>query len=140
METGNNNLNSEAKAYFLQQGQSINKLNDILDSNILSHYLGKWFSIILEIALYILFIVILVSVFQIPNRIPIDDKNELYNKDFADIIFLIQVICSILSLPILLFANLLGRNRKKNTLIRKAYEESALMKERFDLASKSLNL
>ena len=29
METGNNNLNSDAKAYFIQQGQSINKLNDI---------------------------------------------------------------------------------------------------------------
>lgn len=148
METGNNNLNSDAKAYFIQQGQSINKLNDILDSNILSHYIGKWFSYMIELSLYILFSVIVIAVIMIPLTQTITHEinsttqvtMQIKNDEYIVFILIFKLVCVLISLPILLFAILLGRNRKKNTLIRKAYEESALMKERFDAASKSLNL
>ena len=65
---------------------------------------------------------------------------QIKNDEYIVFILIFKLVCVLISLPILLFAILLGRNRKKNTLIRKAYEESALMKERFDAASKSLNL
>ncbi|MBI3521101.1 MAG: hypothetical protein HY062_17305 [Bacteroidetes bacterium] len=133
-------LNLAVRTYFLQQGKHIARLNDILDSNILTHYLGKWLSVLIELILYALFVGIIICLFQIPHNIPLDDNNELYNKDVANIILCLQLACAILSLPILAFAILLGRNRKKNTLIRQAYEESLAMKHKFDEAVKTLNL
>ena len=129
METGNNNLNSDAKAYFIQQGQSINKLNDILDSNILSHYIGKWFSYMIELSLYILFSVIVIAVIMIPLTQTITHEinsttqvtMQIKNDEYIVFILIFKLVCVLISLPILLFAILLGRNRKKNTLIRKAY-------------------
>jgi hypothetical protein len=148
METANKDLTLDAKTYFLQQGQSINKLNDILDSNILTHYLNKWFSVTIEFLLYALFIITLIGVFIIPDNLsfyfPVNETTQItaqiQNEDFAALIMCFKLICILLSLPLLLFAILLGRNRKKNTLIRKAYEESMKMKESFDLALKSLKL
>lgn len=122
METVNNNLNSEAKAYFIQQGQSINKLNDILDSNILSHYIGKWFSYMIELSLYILFSVIVIAVIMIPLTQTITHEinsttqvtMQIKNDEYIVFILIFKLVCVLLSLPILLFAILLGRNRKKS--------------------------
>lgn len=148
MKTANTDLTLDARTYFLHQGQSINKLNVILDSNILTHYLNKWFSIIIEISLYILFIAVLIGVFIIPDNLsfyfPVNESTQIttqiHHEDFATLIMCFKLICILLSLPLLLFAILLGRNRKKNSLIRKAYEESLKMKENFDAAVKSLSL
>ncbi|MFN8117393.1 MAG: hypothetical protein U0W65_14855 [Bacteroidia bacterium] len=122
METVNSNLNSEAKAYFIQQGQSINKLNDILDSNILSHYIGKWFSYMIELSLYILFSVIVIAVIMIPLTQTITHEinsttqvtMQIKNDEYIVFILIFKLVCVLLSLPILLFAILLGRNRKKS--------------------------
>ncbi len=122
METVNSNLNSEAKAYFIQQGQSINKLNDILDSNILSHYIGTWFSYMIELSLYILFSVIVIAVIMIPLTQTITHEinsttqvtMQIKNDEYIVFILIFKLVCVLLSLPILLFAILLGRNRKKS--------------------------
>ena len=148
MEQAHKDPDINTRTYFLQQGQSIAKLNQILNSNILTHYLNKWFSVIIEISLYLLFIMVMISVFMIPTHLSFYfDVNEttqisaqINNQDFAALIMCFKIVCVLLSLPILVFAILLGRNRKKNTLIREAYEESKKMKTSFEAAIKSLNL
>lgn len=148
MEQEHKNTNLDAKTYFLQQGQSIAKLNEILDSNILTHYINRWFSIIIEKSLYLLFIALMIGVFMVPTHLSFyfdvnnttQIRTQISNQDFASLIMCFKMIVFLLSLPILVFAMLLGRNRKKNALIRKAYEESKKMKQSFDSAVKTLNL
>lgn len=150
METEKQTPNPDVavKTYFLQQGHHISRLNDILDSNLFTHYVSKWLSALVETVLYGLFIMILICVFTTSNDISyyfeVNESTQLRaqisNSDLSAMILCFKILLAILSLPILAFALLLGRNRKKNTLIREAYEESLHMKHRFDQALKTLNL
>lgn len=141
-------LNNKARFYFLQQGQRVIKINDLLNSNILEHHISKWFSIFLELALYSLFIIAIVFLIIIPTDISayleINENSSLElayeNKTFLLLIWVIKTAFFILSLPVLFLAILIRRNRRKNNIIYKAYKESATMKEEFDKAVKELKL
>ncbi|MBL7934176.1 MAG: hypothetical protein JNM51_00020 [Bacteroidia bacterium] len=148
METVKDEFKFDARVYFLQQGQIINNLSDILDTNISTHSLNKWLSILIETVLYILFISILVGLFIIPDDpsfyFEVNNTTqvtaEIHSEEFATLMMCIKLVCNILSLPILAFAILLGRNRKKNDLIKQAYQESMKMKMNFDEILKSMPL
>lgn len=64
----------------------------------------------------------------------------LHNKDFDVFVLILKLSLVLISLPILLFAMLLGRNRKKNALLHEAFSEVKKMKEGFDGAVKGLGL
>lgn len=148
METPNQNISQQARAHFLHQGQSIAKLHDLLNSNILTHHLGKWLSVILEISLYLLILIIVLLALQIPLNIhvtiPSYDNSMVNldnnNKNVAMFVLLLQFIVILSALPLFLFARLLARNRKKSKLIREAYLEAEKMKQAFDVAVKDLHL
>lgn len=146
METPNN-LNHQSRTYFLLQGQSISKLNDILNSTIFAHYLRTWFSVIIEIILYLVFIATVILTVMIPTDLSLFIQKENFKftasiqyEDFANLMLGLKIFILLISLPILAFAILLGRNRKKNNLIRKAFTETQKMKEGFEKAIKELNL
>jgi len=61
------------------------------------------------------------------------------NEELFIFIFLIKIIMVLLAFPLLLFAILLGRNRRKNNLIRKAFDEAVQMKQSFDKAISEFN-
>ena len=146
METPNN-LNHQSRTYFLLQGQSISKLNDILNSTIFAHYLRTWFSVIIEIILYLVFIATVILTVMIPTDLSLfiqkgnfEFTASIQYEDFANLMLGLKIFILIISLPILAFAILLGRNRKKNNLIRKAFTETQKMKEGFEKAIIELNL
>lgn len=140
MLSNEDNLNSQNRAYFAQQGQSIANLYAILNSSTLVHHLRKWLSVLLEIILYLSFIFILIGVIAIPTELKyffeLDEYNRLgisiRNADFEIFMIALKFIIALISLPMLLLAILLGRNRKKNELIRQAFEEVMKMKTRID--------
>jgi hypothetical protein len=148
METENSGLSPQARTYFLVQGQSIGRLYEILNSNILIHHLRKWFSVCIEISLYLSFIIILLCMVfvrsDIRYYIDLQQYGEVeisyWNNYFEPAVLLIKMVVFLLSIPLLLFAILLGRNRKKNNLMHQAFVEVKKMKEGFDGAVKELKL
>jgi len=144
----NVNVKHEVRGYFLQQGQSINKLYTLLSSNVVAHHLKKWFSVLLEILLFLFFVIILIWAIMIPTdiggSIPVSDHESLgysyQNEQIKALMMYAKAILVVLSLPVLAFALLLGRNRRKNTVIRAAFTEVVQMKEGFDNALKNLEL
>lgn len=140
-------LNMQARAYFLQQGQRIARLNDLLNSNIITHHIGKVFSVLLEITLYLLFVILVIYALSLPTAIEgsYDDGynavgGSYTNKDIIAVIIVVKFLLIILSLPLLIIARLLGRNRRKNSLIYQASVEANKMKEEFDKAVRELKL
>jgi hypothetical protein len=149
METNNETLDVKTRAYFLQQGQRIQKIHSILDSNILAHHLKKWFSLLVELALYLLFALTILGAICLPvnpfeTSISIDDSTriniELHKDDIVALFITAKILLVVFCLPILGMALLLGRNRRKNALIREASEEAEQMKEAFDKAIVELKL
>lgn len=143
-----NESNTQVRAYFLRQGASIAKLHSLLDSSLFIHHLKKWLSILIEISLYLLFASIVLGTMFIPTEltefITLDESTHvgvtLHNKDFDVFVLILKLSLVLISLPILLFAMLLGRNRKKNALLHEAFTEVKKMKEGFDGAVKGLGL
>lgn len=143
-----NESNTQVRAYFLQQGASIAKLHSLLDSSLFIHHLKTWLSILIEISLYLLFASILLGTMFIPTEltefITLDESTRvgvtLRNKDFGVFVLILKLSLVLISLPILLFALLLGRNRKKNALLHEAFTEVKKMKEGFDGAVRDLGL
>lgn len=149
METNNEPPDVKARTYFLKQGQGIQKIHGILGSNILVHHLKKWLSFLLELVLYLLFIIILWGAIWLPLNplewgIKLTESIELQIGVKADEIIgffvVLKALLVIFSLPVLGMALLLGRNRRKNTLIREASKEAEQMKEDFDRAIVELKL
>ena|SRR6218665_300081 len=144
----NTNVKHEVRSYFLQQGQSINKLYSLLSSNVVAHHLKKWFSVLLEIIFFIVFIALVVWAIAIPTsiggNIPVSEYESInysyQNQQLTTMLMYAKAIIIALSLPVLAFALLLGRNRRKNKIIRAAFNEVEKMKAGFDLALKNLEL
>lgn len=144
MENETTNLSHQTRAYFLQQGQSINRLYDLLGSNLLIHHLSKWLSVLLEISFYIAFTLLIVGAICIPTdmtayiQFPIYEADpnafdvNVYNRDFSTIVYIVKFIIVLLALPFLLLARLLARNRKKSNLIHAAFNEVEKMKKNFE--------
>lgn len=157
MESNNDTLSHQARGYFLQQGQSINMLHGLLSSNVLVHHLAKWLSVLIEISLYLGFALLVALAVCLPTDItsyvqlpmqqaestmfdPAAFEVNVYNRDFTELIYVVKFLMILLALPFLLFAGLLSRNRKKSSLIRKAFTETEKMKKSFDEALNSLKL
>ena len=136
--------NQNAKVYFLQQGQSISKLHGILNSNILMHHLRRWLSVVIEVFMYLFFLVMLIFAIVLPLQIPVnlnENTSVLFSaEEITEVLLILKFVTVVLSLPILAFALLLSRNRKKNNLIRKAFEETEKMRIAFETALKDLDL
>lgn len=118
METPDQNLSQQARAYFLQQGAGINKLTEILNSNVFIHHLNRWWSFLLEFALYLTFLIGLICLCGVAGK-----------EGF---------IFGLVSLPSPFIAMLLRRNRKRAKLIHQAAQEIEKMKLEFDNAVKNL--
>lgn len=134
METNDNGLNQQARAYFLEQGRSIIKLYEILNSNLFTHHLKKWTSIVLELVFILVFLFGLIFIVWLQ----IEKQNKTNNEQA--IITLIQALLAFISVPSPFFAFLLKHNRKKNALIHQAFTEIKKMKSGFDAAVKGLGL
>ncbi|MCW3085952.1 MAG: hypothetical protein JWP12_3318 [Bacteroidetes bacterium] len=142
METSTDNLKHEVRGYFLYQGQRINQLHEILNSNLFAYHLWKWFSMLIETILYVVFAVIIIKIAVMPTDANhyISNTGNANSEDFTLMMQWIKVFLLLLSLPLLAFTILLGHNRKKNTLIREAFTEVNEMKEGFDKAVEELEL
>lgn len=161
METPENqsgNLDHQTRTYFLGQGQSISRLHELLNSNLLLHHLSKGLSVVLEIVLYLTFVILIFLVICLPTDLTAYAEVLLreagannfgqdafairvYNPNFSLIIYTVKLLIVLfVALPLLLFARLLARNRKKSRLIRTAFGEVEKMKKNFEEALKILRL
>ncbi|MDX2174406.1 MAG: hypothetical protein SFY56_14990 [Bacteroidota bacterium] len=148
MDSTNKELPLTSKTYFLKQGQSISKLYALINHNVLTHRLKKWFSVLIELILYVLFLLGVSISITIPTNINLfiagnDDTSltgTINNEDFYIVMLCIKLVIFLISLPILFFAIVLMRNRKKNNLIHKVFSEVKEMKETFNKALTDLNL
>ena len=141
-----NNMSIDTKAYFLEQGKSIVKSYTILNSNLFMHHLRKWTSVLFEISLYVIFLFILIFAFLYPSlmtqsvlqctRIPF----EAWHSEIYPVFIVTSIIIAATAIPVILLAIFLGRNRKKNNLIREAFTEVTKIKKEFDEAAKDLQL
>lgn len=151
-------LSNEARSYFLQQGKSIGRIYDILDSNIVMHHVKSWFSVLLELLLYGLFVVIIFLIatlpsyvmnltFAIENELLGEELSRLVKLDYTleikaitEAIFYARLVLLLVSIPVLGMAIILRRNRKKRRLMREAFFEVLEMRKNFDYAVKNLKL
>lgn len=139
----------KVRTYFLQQGQSIGRLHDILNSNLLTGTLKRGISILLELVLFVLFLAILLLVIYIPLD-PIQIEQALsesttatatiHNDDVMALMMVIKAALFTVALMPLILMVLMRRNRRKSALIHQAFEEVAQMKQKFDEAVKTLEL
>ncbi len=134
-----NNTPQFSQTYFLNQGKSIQRLHHILSSTVFIYQLKKWSSILLEISLYLFFASALIFIlwpvdFSAEVRLSHEESLELaYHNSSAHLQLIYFKLALFLALiPVLLLAVILGRNRKKNHLIREAFEEVKKMKEGFE--------
>lgn len=141
--------NTNVSTYFLQQGQSISKVYDILNSSILTGYIKRGFSIVVEVLLGGLFFLLIFCSAIIPLD-PIQFTKELsddtlatatiHNEDLMAVMIGVKIFVFVVSLFPLVLLFLLRRNRKKGELIHVAFTEVEVMKKRFDEALKNLNI
>lgn len=117
-----------------QQQVSLERLTNVLSSNVLMHHTKKWIYFLFEIGLYILFVSTLLVIIVLPTTIHFSPEQlqnvdlEIGIKELTKAILILKLILFLLSLPILLFALLFRRIRKKNELIKQAFEEVKSMK------------
>lgn len=142
-----NESNNQVRAYFLQQGASIAKLQQILNSNLFVHHLHKWSSLLVELILYTCFVLCFILILAIPTSfqfqvmgLPISIELTPSPAELLALVVIIKLILILFTSPLLLFAVLLGRNRKKNALLHEAFTEVKKMKEGFDGAVRDLGL
>lgn len=135
----------EVQTYLLQQGQSINKLHGMLNNNLVLGYFKRGVSIVIEVFLFLLFLLLLAaSVFLPTNPIQftgnITDSTSLVgvveNDDLYVLMLFIKGLIFIASLLPLALMIVFRRNRKKSALIQLAFAEVKAMKTLFD---KSIN-
>ena len=141
-----NTLSVQARHYFLDQGQKISQLHQLLDRGYLRAYLSRAVYWLAEIALYALFVIALISIYSIPTdltqHIRIDNSNSMdvkfTNKELAEFISFLKLIFFILSLMPLILARVLRNARKKTKAIQASFEVVEDMKTNFDKALKEL--
>lgn len=139
----------DIRAYFLQQGQSIARVYDILNSSILTGYVKRGLSVFFEILLVLVFFALLVICAMIPLD-PVQFTQEIsestsvtetfHNEDLMYFMVGLKLFMFLVSLLPLVLMFLLRRNRKKSELIHNAFTEIEVMKGRFEQAVKTLNI
>lgn len=148
METQFDTINKQILDHFMKQGRGIDKLYGSLNSNIVMHHLRKWLSIIVESGLYLLFLSLLALAIWIPSELSLSYINEqgakfsasYTNDEISRVFSLLSFVMILFSLSALIFAIFLGRNRKKNNLIREAFTEVKKLKTDFDGIARDLRL
>jgi hypothetical protein len=147
-EPKTNPLSVQVRHYFLDQGQKIGQLYQLLDRGYYRAYLSRAIYWLIEIILYGVFIMGIVAIFRIHSEITthiyIDGKNSVgisyTNDDLTDfILFLRLVLFAFSTLPLLL-ARAIRRSRKKTQAIQASFKIIEEMKENFDKAVKDLKL
>lgn len=142
-------IDIKARTYFLQQGQSIGKLYEILNTGFLIGWFKSSISLIFEGLFYLLGAAFILLAIMLPNAllefvIQVNQDTELkisvFNEDIRTIILVAQITIGLLCIVPFTFAATLSRNRRKSALIRNAFEEVEIMKEGFDKAVKDLKL
>ena len=113
----------DKKIIFQTIYQQAQRAKDILGVNAVSHYFKNFFNVILEIIMYVLFIIGLCLIFQIPidpiqleQRINSDTKiiSIVKNQQITDIMILLRTSIFFISLGPLFAGILLGIIRRKN--------------------------
>ncbi|MEO5645309.1 MAG: hypothetical protein ABIQ40_03580 [Bacteroidia bacterium] len=136
-------LNYAIQYYFLQQGQSITKLHELLRSNIVAYGFKAFLSVVFQLFCYLLFALAIYVAIMFPTNLPglvlLLDKNVSIEfiphvKELTDFFIALKIIIGIMAIPILVCALLTGRNRRKSARIRKSFNETEMMMKNFELA------
>lgn len=144
-QTQNNSATTDRenamRMYILQQGQAINQLNSILESSSVVRGFKAVISVLLEMVLYLLFIGVIVLIILIPSD-PFVMTHEFgrnseltagfHSDEITGMIIALKVALFVLSLPVLLGALLLRRNRRKSFLIGSAAQKTADLKTNYE--------
>lgn len=121
----------DKKIIFQTIYQQALRAKDILGVNAVSHYFKNFFNVILEISMYVFFIIGLYLIFQIPidpiqleQRINSDTKiiSILKNQNLSDAMIAIRIIVFFISLVPLFAGILLGIIRRKNNKMKQTAE------------------
>lgn len=137
------NTDLELRSYFLQQGQSINKLYANLKSNLFAHGFKSFLSVLLQILCYLLFICCIYIAIILPTDLHgmyrmangyTEVNVSLQDNRITELMMGIKIVIAVISLPVLACAFLLGKNRRKSARLRNAFTEVELMKQNFDQA------
>ncbi len=147
MGATSSNFNQETRVFFLRQNHSIEKLYHLLNSDLFAYQIGKWFSIFIEVILYLFFTALIVMAVMLPveistyvNLADSDKLNIKYHNDyFTYCMVVFKAIIPLASLPVFFFALVLGRARKRNDLMQEAFIEVKKMKQNFDGKITDLN-
>jgi hypothetical protein len=137
MEKQNKQPTTDMRSYILVQGRSIIRLLDLLNSSLLLHHTRKWISVLLEIGLYLLFLLTLVGSTATSTvfSVSIAKGMKANVEDILPVLIVFSVCLLLLAFPALFLALLLRRNRKKSTRIREAFAEVQEMKRKFEEAT-----
>jgi len=140
---------SAMRFYIIQQGQSINNLNNTLRSSASARGFKSVLSVLMEIVLYLLFIGVIILIFAIPSE-PFMFSHEIggnsslqagiHAGEITQMIIALKISLFIISLPLLLCAIILRRNRRKGNLIARAHGETERMKMEFERVFHGLKL
>lgn len=132
MEPDNPNNLIAFQYYIKEQKNSISKLNDLLNSSILSGYAKRGVSLFIEVILFLLFISILLVVLYIPldpiqlnkSIAPGQSVHAVYhNAAITDVVLFLKAVLFVGALMPLFLMLLLLRNRKKSEMIHTAFLE-----------------
>jgi hypothetical protein len=149
MQTNSDQQDLKLRTYFLQQGQSINKLNDALDNSLLAGHLKRGVSILFEFLLFVAFLFFLFVAIYIPTdplqfTQALNDTTSIsgsvHNDEVTAVMMIIKGVVFIASFMPILLMLLLRRNRKKGAMLHTVSVEVDEMKKRFDKAVKEFNL
>ncbi len=133
----------------LQQQQHINRLHEELHSNAFAFGLKVFLSVMLQIVCYLLFAFAIYFAIIIPSDFPslMDMMREersaaidltLNIPALNEFLLGIKITLATISLPVLICAMLLGRNRRKSMRIRRAFQELEMMKKNFEAGIKDV--
>jgi hypothetical protein len=131
------------RTLILQQQQHINRLHEELHSNTFAFGLKVFLSVVLQIACYLLFAFVIYFAIIIPSDFPSlmemmrEGRNPAIDLTLNipalnEFLLGIKITLATISLPVLICALLLGRNRRKSRRIRRAFQELETMKKNFE--------
>lgn len=128
--------------FLVEQSQSIQRLHETLQSNIVAYGLQVFLSVLFQIACYLIFVFAIYLAIMIPTDLPslLDMMGEgnrvidisLTIPALTDFLLGVKVILALVSLPVLICAFLLGRNRRRARRMRRAFEELEVLKRSHD--------
>ncbi len=128
--------------YFLNQGQGIRHLQNLLDGSFLSYHFRKYTSIVIEIIMYFCILIIIIAAIGIPSHLVMAIFKDgsttanlsIENEDLTAMIYILKFIIFLLMLPFIGFIFLLRRNRKKSNTIYQSCLVAKQMQSEFDAA------